>query len=220
MTKRFCILARRHEIYNIYTYVYIYIYIYIYIFVYSFLDHESPGHEQNASNGAKPRPGPQASSTELQTDIWIGNAVIRVLVARNVKRLMKYTMLHSHTHKIGTKMRAYVPSLPARLDGEDALATVAALKTISVYALYRTHNVCRYDLSGAEAASAFRGFLRGTVIGHARAMKVLTAAFKRPRSKASPMIHLLYSTLAWSPLSYYYSFCHSCARLYPSSIAP
>ena len=59
--------------------------------------------------------------------------------------------------------------------------STAALRAISVFSLYRTHNALRHGPIQQYAEHLFRGFLREAVRGHPKAMSLLTAAFKRPR---------------------------------------
>ena len=65
------------------------------------------------------------------------------------------------------------------MEGDDW--SKAAIRAISVYALYRTHNAQRHSAARLCAEQLFRGFLREAVRGHPKAMSLLTAAFKRPR---------------------------------------
>ena len=54
-----------------------------------------------------------------------------------------------------------------------------ALRALSVYALYRTHNAVRCAGSSGPCADLFRGYLREGVRGHAKASSLLQVAFKR-----------------------------------------
>ena len=55
------------------------------------------------------------------------------------------------------------------------------LRSISVFALYKTHNALRHSTSRVFPAHLYRGFLQDGVRGHPKAMSLLAAAFKRPR---------------------------------------
>ena len=79
-------------------------------------------------------------------------------------------------------VQPYVLSLPEHARGRDAEATVAALRAIGVYALYRTHNGLRHGMRAVDSTDAFRGFIREAVRGHDKAKLLVSVAFKRPRS--------------------------------------
>ena len=57
----------------------------------------------------------------------------------------------------------------------------AALRALSVFALYSTHNAVRHGGDGERCAELFRGFLREGARGHGPAAAVVSAAHKRRR---------------------------------------
>ena len=63
-----------------------------------------------------------------------------------------------------------------------AAPEAAALRAITVHALYGMHNAARYG--GRCSEERFRGFLMEAVRGHGRAMSLLAGAFRRPRVEA------------------------------------
>ena len=90
------------------------------------------------------------------------------------------------THCLGdfAGVLPYVLSLPEHArEGGNAKATVAALRAIGVYALYRTHNALRHGMRGADGTNTFRGFVREAVRGHDQAKRLVSVAFKRRRAE-------------------------------------
>ena len=72
-------------------------------------------------------------------------------------------------------------SLPPHLRTGSAVASAAALRALGVYALYKVQNGTRHGLPRGDGPEAFRGFLRGAVLGHPPSQSLLRSVFKRPR---------------------------------------
>ena len=80
-------------------------------------------------------------------------------------------------------IQPWVNSLPEHCRDDNGFATVAALRAIGVFSLYKTHNAVRHGNVGrGDAQPAFKGFIRDATRDHVEAMKIVSVAFKRPRS--------------------------------------
>ena len=78
-------------------------------------------------------------------------------------------------------IRPWPYSLPEHCRGSAGKNFAAAVRAVSVSALYKTHNAIRHGATTAVAAQfAFRGYIRESVRGHGEAMKLCTMAFSAP----------------------------------------